>query len=1405
LPIPNYFTITTNSSDVEETTVTSNTAYAEMIQPKKTINGDTKLVTEVGIGDTVTYAIEQEVHDIDVDHLTKYRAFSFSDTLPEYVVYKENSYKVTDSEGHEVPSDAGSFSYDKNTNTVKYEFNDNYLQNGMIYNGHAYKFEFQVTVVDQPDDDLATIDNYATVQANDLVEKTNVVSYTPISPVLQIEKHADLTNNLASAINEFEYLSHDQHADQFSTVHYIGSFQNTADKTRAKNVTMTDELPIGLSLVPGSVTATGADGIEITEDTVNNKIIITVTELDPWSPVTFSYDCYTTDEGNGKEIVNVADVWATNVQLSNPGSEDNHARDDGEIYINDPTIKLTKTVTESLIQNEDYQDTADHQREEYRVDDTFTYTVTMVNTTPGTFGRNVYLTDQDLPEGFELVGGLNVTGLTNNGKNKTLFYPMAGVSDSIHGEGETREINWSYTTVEKEDGTWGWELNLDYLPYNYPITVSWTVKATAETNGWEVYNQAYATAENQPGDTFYSDEPIVWINTPEFNVDKQVRKTDQAYQVGDVASYDVTLYGLKTPGTLARQTTLEDNFLQDGTTIIENSFVITDQQSNARDISSQVELNRYVGDQYWHIDMTQVYNDSTGYWVCSENYRYIWQDGVLIMVDSEKNPVGADAHDYMNVNYQATINDMALQNYYVENLATADSIEGFPGEDEATVTVIGPQLDINKTSYDGGSFVEGDIAAYEVTIRNLATGTLAEDVQITDGFTTAKAGAVAIVEGSIKLYDNQNNEITNFEVSYNTNEAGNIIGFGIDTNYNLAGGDKITLRYNVKYLTNNGSNVVKNVAKTWADNAPSVSDYYETWPSDNDQSDLIIDKGSDKQVYKQGDTGTYTLHITNQNANQVAENVVINDKITLDTLGIASVVKGSVKIWNSQGQGVSGKVTYTQAHGGQVNGFNIETGYDLASTDWLDVEYTVSFNANVTQATQIHNTCWASADNTGKATDENDVLVDSNRFTTPDEPEKEPETPVNPISPINPDPVTPSTPDDPEKSNPLLKIVKQSDKTQYETGDTATYTLRVNNTVEGSNPAKNVVITDHLDAASQNLAVIQKGSVKAISGNGQTISIKDISYSTNSKGETVGFTILTNYDLEYDDSIFVTYTATINEDIDASTSIVNKAYASADNASQVTDDNTVEVPVQGTNPEQPTSTKPNLEINKVASKTTATVGSPLTWTITVKQTVEGAQAANTVLEDEIPQGFTLSIDGVSVKDAEGNTLDKTWTITDRKLSVNLGDIAYNKPVIVTLVGNIDSEYEGKTMENTAVATSTNVDEPVQSTAKVTISNENTGNPDSPENDTDTPTSGTNTPTSGTNTTTPTSGSTVGSSGTKATSGTSGTTSGSSSKGLDQTGDMIISWAQDNWAALLGGVAVTVLGIWGASRFVKNED
>jgi len=1068
--------------------------------PEKSINGGKDLVTGVRIGDTVRYSVSQEVFKMGSDGLSKYSSFRFADPLPPYVEYVEGSAVVTDPFGQPVPAGAGTASCDGST--LSYVFSPEYLADGMAYTGGDYTLSFDVVVVDQPPDDLLTVDNACDVAINGTSQTTNTVSYEPVKPELGIEKHAVLDYNLATSINEYEYLVHAEHEgcehDEFGTVHYAGYMHNVTDGTRAKNVTIYDELAPGIELLPDSLKVTWEDGS--TEGIATNASpqgwSATLGDLRPWAKVRFEYDCITTAEGNGLEVVNTAQTWATNCELGTPGAEDEHATDDGEVYVNDPDLVLEKDVTESPIQNADYQ-----RGEEYRVGDDLTYSVTIRNDAKGTFAKNVRLTDDDMPAAFELVGDIRVEGLDDNGQGFKVPYPVSGESDAIHGEEETRTIEHSLKRVSNAaKGTWGWNLDINYLPYGMPVTVSWTVRATQPSNGWEVVNQARATADNQPDETFWSNKETVWVNTPELDVDKHVSKTDSAYQVGDVAEYNVELNGLKTPGTLARRTTLQDVVKTAGTAMFDDhSFVVTDQRQHAYNMRERVELYlceddkgtvaideasgrlvltdgegaavcgpdgaplylpdqlapdaimaegergyeveadgldglsgailkwgrfasprevameeaegalmlrwhegetvRRTDDQSWHVDMAQAYGDETGYWVCDMPFRYVWEDGALTRVDGERNPVGADGnsdldgsggyevvydkaphqvtgYSYMKLTYHSTINDMALQNELMVNDATANSLEQRPVTDRAEIAAMGPQLNIAKSSNDGGHFSVGDVADYELSVTNMASGTVAEKVKVSDRFTTAKAGAAEIVDGSVRLFEHHGmTEVPaeSFEVSWVDNEAGSHVGFALDTGLDLPSDGEILVRYKVKYLTDNGSDRLVNVADAWADNAPKVTDDHETWSTDAGQSDLVVDKGSNRNEYEGGETGRYTLHVTNKSA-EAALNARIHDELAPEARGIAAIVKGSVKVADAEGDAIAAKVTYLSDPSGAIYGFDAETGYDIEPMGAIDVSYDVAF-AEVAQDTPAHNGCWASADNTGKAEDDNEVVV----------------------------------------------------------------------------------------------------------------------------------------------------------------------------------------------------------------------------------------------------------------------------------------------------------------------------------------------------------------------------------------------------------------------------------------------
>ena len=1289
--------------------------------PQKTItagqvvrgkNGPDDPVRGIGIGDTVRYEVSQRIHQVGVagDGLVRYNSMTFSDALPEWVRAKVDSVKVIAVPKNESRPDdrwaidASSYdvSYDEGTNTLTVSIKKDWLQGGMVYDGGHYVLAFDVEVTDQPADDEQTVDNDATVTINDAPQTTNTVSYLPIHPTLTIEKHAVLDYKDASSVNEYEYLNHDED-NPYSTVHYSASMANVVDKTRAHDVTIMDDLAPGLKLVPGSVKVSGVDKYTVHEDPDPEKgFTIAIPSLDPLADgnqVRFEYDCRTTTKGNGKEVVNTAETWAPNVKEGERGSLGNHAADDGEVYVNDPNLVVTKTVTESPVQNDDYQ-----RGEEYRVGDTFTYQVTMTNTVDGTYAKDVRLTDDDMPAGFELAGPINVSGLTQDGKSFEINYPISGESDTIHGEMEKRTIQWQQTDVKKPDGTWGWNVDVNILPWNTAVTVTWTVRATQETNGWEVYNRARATARNQPNDTFWStdgrtgdDYTVVWVNTPEFQVDKDVRATNGTYQVGDPAAYDVTLGPLKTPGTLARETTLDDRFETTGTTIVDGSFVVVDREDRQVDFREQVELNRYVDTQGWKVDMRQAYGDQTGYWLAREDFRYEFKDGALSKVEGQRNPVDVkgwhDAHahekgsasdsdkpgpegkaygnDWFRVHYEATVNDHALENDLIKNIATADSKEQFPVQDEADISVTGAALLLDKDSTQKSPFSAGDVATYTLTITNNNTNTTARQVVVSDGFTTAKAGAVSIVDGSMRIRDNKGNEIPErsdatpdgWEVTWRDNESGTHVGFEVATHRDLSSNERLVVTYDVKYLTNNGSSRLLNVAHAWAENAPKVQDDYEIWPSDADQSDLIIDKGSDKTVYKPDDVATYYLHVTN-GSDRTATNVVIDDEFDKATIGICHVVKGTVKVTDERGNAVSGRVTYKQATSGQIYGFTIETGHDLTPDEAMDVTYQVRFEKGA-QKSNVNNHCWAAADNTGKATDDYEVTVDPEGTPPPPETERPP--------------ATPEEPGEEDEDEPKLAIQKDSNRMYFRPGDTGRYTLLVTNV--GTGVAKNVKVTDSLDADALAHAEIVKGSVAVKDAMGGAVDVRSVGYDQNSSdGRVSGFSVDTGYDLERGGNLTITYDVRFSGEISGETPVHNKATATGDNAPPAETDHEVTLDTKG---------HPEIDVEKRVDKQVVAPGDRLAYTLDVSELTEGLVAKGVVVTDVLPEGYELDQGSIVVtKDNQQVTADVSFP--KGRLQVRLGDVAYGERWQISLAGVVREDFKGDVLLNKVQVDAENV-------------------------------------------------------------------------------------------------------------------
>lgn len=360
-----------------------------------------------------------------------------------------------------------------------------------------------------------------------------------------------------------------------------------------------------------------------------------------------------------------------------------------------PKLAITKSVAPSGNACGDYA-----AGEEYRVGDTIEYEVVVRNAEPGTIAENVIVTDEGMPPGFEPVGD-----------------PVAETAD-----GRT-SVSVGY--LEEKPN---WKLRADRVYYGEPVTVAWTVRATEDVNGWEVYNKATATAGNAP-EVEESNEAVVWINTPRFDIAKSSGEPGKVYSVGETVEYEVVLDGLGDAGTLARHTRVEDSFATEGADYVEGSIAVYDR--DGVDAADRAGLAYDAETRSWRLDVAQAYGDESGYWVSAEDYRYVWRDGEASRIEGERNPVGAESRDYARIRYDAVITAAALENNPVENIAAAGSDEGDPVADTELVTTVATELTLAKSA-DRESVALGGEVAYELVVEQTAEGAVAKDVLLTD-------------------------------------------------------------------------------------------------------------------------------------------------------------------------------------------------------------------------------------------------------------------------------------------------------------------------------------------------------------------------------------------------------------------------------------------------------------------------------------------------------------------------------------------------------------------------------------------------------------------------------------------------------------------------------------------------
>ncbi|MCD2368435.1 isopeptide-forming domain-containing fimbrial protein [Bacillus sp. BS3(2021)] len=426
------------------------------------------------VGDTLLYTIQTQnkVEDSLVKNLT------ISDAIPEGLEYVPGTLKVdgtavTDAQD----DDQGHYGDGK----VSGEFGD--VTDTKL---HTVTFEVKVRSGQAGKD----IVNTATISGGN-VDKPDKPSHEvkvyPRDPILESEKTA---KNLDSDKEKYE---------AGDTVVYTIKTRNTVTESLVENLTISDELPAGLTYVEGSIKA--SNGGEATFE--DGKITVNfgnVTDTE-WRTVTFQAKI---ESGYiGKTIKNVATVDGGNIDdPDKPGT-------DIKVDPKDPKLESKKTA--NLQEKAEGNTDADHPE----VGDTLLYTIETRNTIEDSLVKNLTITDA-LPEGLEYIPGtLKVDGTA-----------VSDDQDDDQGHYEDGTVAGQFGDVA--DTKWH--------------TVTFEVKVKAGQTGKDIVNTATIGGDNIDKPDKPSHEVKVYPRDPILESEKTAKNLDsdkEKYEAGDTVVYTI--------------------------------------------------------------------------------------------------------------------------------------------------------------------------------------------------------------------------------------------------------------------------------------------------------------------------------------------------------------------------------------------------------------------------------------------------------------------------------------------------------------------------------------------------------------------------------------------------------------------------------------------------------------------------------------------------------------------------------------------------------------------------------------------------------------------------------------------------------------------------------------------------
>ena len=713
---------------------------------------------------------------------------------------------------------------------------------------------------------------------------------------------------------------------------------------------------------------------------------------------------------------------------------------------------------------------------------------------------NQVVTEIELPEEEKDVPGLKITKkaekyeyqakdvinykvtVKNTNKNaETAYFTIQDISlpgkidldfDSIQISG----IDKKDYTLAKEGNGWILKSKGDYaLPWNQTIVISYKAKAEVSSNGTLADNKASVWAAGVPKKE--ADQQI-YVNSPKINVTKTAPQ--KIYKQGDYIFYKVVCTN-PNQGTFMRNVEFEDQLRTDGVHMVPGTLAVL---AGRKDITKECEIN-YGKDGRSYTVKTPI------------NLK----NGEIPVMESEEGKKTGDYEnlsfaDEIQITYQAVIEKDGLEGNNILNILKAPATKNTNGEiirdDEEipsgggkaqeSVKVKSPALQMIKQS-DKKIYSVGETGTYSLKVTQIKEDLTAKNVVISDQF------------------EKKGMEISQIKVSFNKEDITKSCkiedskeGFHIETGKDLGENDLLEITYQVLFKEKIDGGI-KNTAIAESDNTLE----------DQDENIVVVEKPvlnikktSDNSVYKEGETGTYELKVTQKNDGMTAHQIVVEDAFAREGMKISGIcVKYNGKDITQECEIIMGD---------KENQFQIHTEKDLSEKDVLLVTYHVLFEKMLSG--NVSNTAEAYGIDTEKCRDENTVTM--------------------------------------ETVIPKLSIFKSSSEKTFSNGDICNYEITVLQTVKGA-IAKNVVIRDEL---SQKGAVIQRDTVKVYDFEG-----KDITDHCKIDVKERSYSIETGRNLAYDQKMKVTYQ--VKAENIKEKKLKNTVFARAENAKEVSVDHTI--------------------------------------------------------------------------------------------------------------------------------------------------------------------------------------------------------------------------------------------------------